>query len=161
MASSENPHAAADASLRDVEHAVQRLARSLVTPWWYKTAASATVAGLFVGIGMATGSVPFGSATTGELLVVLCAAAAPAALLRALQASTGASVDRYRDGWVVPSLVLIALLAVCWTLQAAAGLPWALLVGAALAFVGTYLYEVRVDRGLRRGRFPAPRAPAP
>ena len=71
-----------------------------------------------------------------------------------LRLSTGASFDRYRNGWTIPSLALIALLVTCVSLQAFADIDLAPLVGAAAASVLTYLYEWWTDRRLARGQFP-------
>ncbi|WP_158648110.1 hypothetical protein [Nocardioides houyundeii] len=142
-------------ALRDLDHVRARFGHRLATPWWYKVMASAIVAALFTGAGMPYESISLGSFSTGAFLVVFAAVVGPVALRGLLKRSTGASFDRYNNGWTIPSVALIGLLVVCVSLQTFADLDLAPLVGAAVGFVFTYLYEQWTDRRLARGEFPA------
>lgn len=144
--------------LEELDGARVRLAQRLVTPWWYKTLSGVVVAMIFIGVGMTFGNFPFGSGTTGTMLVAVSVASAPTALLWLLRHSTGASVDRYQRDWTAPSLALIGLLVLCMAAQALLDLPWAFLAGAGAGFTLTYLLEQRTDARLRRGELPPHRA---
>jgi hypothetical protein len=111
----------AEAALRDTDSARARFGHRLVTPWWYKLVSAMIVAVLFVGAGMPYESVSFGSSATGASLVVLTVVIGPLWLRELLKRSTGASFDRYRDGWTVPSMALVGLLVLCVSLKAFAG----------------------------------------
>lgn len=100
-------------------------------------------------------SLSFGSPATGASLVVVTVVLGPLWLRELLKRSTGASFDRYRNGWTVASMALVGLLVLCVSLQAFAGLEFAPLVGAGVGFVFTYLYEQRIDQRLAGGQFPA------
>lgn len=132
-----------------------RLACRLTTPWWYKALSGLVVAVLFIGVGMTFDNFPFGGGTTGTVLVAVSVASAPTALLWVLRQSTGASVDRYRGEWGPASLMLIALLVICMAAQTFLQVDWALLAGAGLGFLLTYLLERRTDAALHRGELPA------
>src|SRR5690606_7271080 len=99
--------------------------------------------------------ISFGSFSTGASLAVVAVVVGPVLLRELLKRSTGASFDRYNNGWSVPSLGLIALLVACVSLQKFAELDLAPLVGAAVGFAFTYLYEEWTDRRLARGEFSA------
>jgi hypothetical protein len=142
-------------ALQDLDDVRARFGDRLTTPWWYKTAAALVVATLFAGAGMPYAGIPVGSASTGAAVVVLAAVVGPVLLRALLKRSTGASLDRYSNGWTLPSLALIGLLVICLSLQAFADLDLAPLVGGAVGFVLTYLYEQWTDRRLARGEFPA------
>lgn len=156
---SDDPRVAreAHAALDDLSGVRARFGRRLSTPWWYKVASALLMALLFVGAGMPYESLSFGTPAAGAFLVVLVLAAGPFFLRELLKSATGASLDRYRNGWTVPSLLIVSLLVLCVALQAYAAVEWAPLVGAVIALVGTYLYELRIDRQLGRGEFPPAR----
>lgn len=99
--------------LEDLDGARSRLAQRIVTPWWHKALSSLIVALLFIGVGMIFDNFPFGSDTTGTLLVAVSVASAPTVLLWLLRHATGASVDRYQGAWTGASLALIGLLVAC------------------------------------------------
>ena len=141
-------------ALQDLSDVRARFGRRLATPWWYKVVSAFLVAALFTGAGMPYESIDLGSFSTGASLVVLAVAVGPVLLRELLRLSTGASFDRYRNGWTIPSLALIALLVTCVSLQAFADVDLAPLAGAAAGFVLTYLYEWWTDRQLARGQFP-------
>lgn len=141
-------------ALQELDGLRARFGRRLATPWWYKVVSALMVAALFAGAGMPYESISFGSASTGVALVAAGVVVGPVLLLELLKRSTGASFDRYRNGWTVFSLVLIGFFVVCMSLQAFADLDLAPLVGAAVGFVATYLYEQQTDRRLARGQFP-------
>lgn len=145
----------ARAALRDTDRARARFGHRLATSWWYKLVSAMIVAVLFVGAGMPYESLSFGSSATGASLIVVTVILGPLWLRELLKRSTGASFDRYRNGWTMASMALIGLLVLCVSLQAFAGLEFAPLVGAAVGFVFTYLYEQRIDQRLAAGTFPA------
>ena len=145
----------ARAALRDTDSARARFGHRLATPWWYKLVSAMLVAVLFVGAGMPYESLSFGSPATGASLVVVTVVLGPLWLRELLKRSTGASLDRYRNGWTVASMALIGLLVLCVSVQAFAGLELAPLIGAGVGFVFTYLYEQRIDQRLADGQFPA------
>lgn len=155
--------AARDAAniLEDLDGARARLAQRIVTPWWYKALSSLIVTLLFIGVGMTFENFPFGSGTTGTLLVAVSVASAPTALLWVLRHTTGASVDRYQGAWTGASLALIGLLVLCMAAQVLLDLPWAILAGAGAGFVLTYVLEHRTDARLRRGELPPPAVESP
>ncbi|USQ77328.1 hypothetical protein [Ornithinimicrobium cryptoxanthini] len=142
-------------ALRDLDNIRARFGNRLATPWWYKVVSALVVAALFIGAGMPYESISFGSFSTGASLVVLAAVVGPVFLREILRRSTGASFDRYTNGWTVPSMALIGLLVTCVSLQVFADIDLAPLVGAAVGFVVTYLYEQWIDQRLARGDFPA------
>ena len=142
-------------ALQDLESVRARFGHRLATPWWYKVVSALIVAALFTGAGMPYESIAFGSFSTGAFLAVLAAVAGPVFLRGLLKRSTGASLDRYSNGWAVPSMALVGLLVACLSLQAFADVDLAPLVGAAAGFLFTYLYEQWTDRRLARGEFPA------
>lgn len=144
--------------LEELDGARARLAQRIVTPWWYKALSGLVVALLFTGVGMTFDNFPFGSGTTGTMLVAVSVASALTALLWVLRHSTGASVDRYQRDWTAPSLALIGLLVLCMAIQALLDIPWAFLAGAGAGFVLTYVLEQRADARLRRGELPPHRA---
>ncbi|WP_256837841.1 hypothetical protein [Ornithinimicrobium faecis] len=141
--------------LDELDGARTRLAQRLVTPWWFKALSSLIVALLFIGVGMTFDNFPFGSDSTGTLLVAVSVASAPTVLLWLLRHVTGASVDRYQGAWTGASLALIGLLVACMAIQSLLDVPWAFLAGAGAGFVLTYVLEMRTDTGLRRGELPA------
>ena len=145
----------AEAALRDTDSARARFGHRLATPWWYKLVSATIVAVLFVGAGMPYESLSFGSPATGASLVVLTVVIGPLWQRELLKRSTGASFDRYRNGWTVPSMALVGLLVLCVSLQAFAGVEFAPLVGAGVGFAFTYFYEQRIDKRLATGEFPA------
>lgn len=145
----------ARAALQDLDVARARFGQQLVTPWWYKLASASMMAVMFIGSGMPYESLSFGSASTGASLVALTVAIGPLGLRELLKQSTGASFDRYRNGWTIPSFMLIGLLVLCALLQKFAEIELAPLIGAAVGFVFTYLYEQWTDRRLAGGQFPA------
>lgn len=149
-------------ALQDLADVRALFGHRLATPWWYKTVSALTVSVLFIGAGMPYDSINFGSFSTGASMVVLAVILGPVMLRELLKRSTGASLDRYSNGWTVPSMALIALLVGCVCLQTFGDVDLAPLAGAAVGFVFTYLYERRIDRRLARGQFPtaARRAPA-
>lgn len=142
-------------ALEDLDGLRARFGRRLATPWWYKAISALIVAALFAGAGMPYESISFGSASTGVALVAAAVVVGPVLLLELLKRSTGASFDRYRNGWGIFSLALIGVFVGCVSLQAFADIDLAPLVGAAAGFVATYLYEQQTDRRLARGEFPA------
>lgn len=144
----------ARAALQDLDITRARFGHQLVTPWWYKLASASIVAAMFVGSGMPYESLSFGSASIGASLLVLTVVIGPLGLRELLRQSTGASFDRYRNGWTVPSLMLVGLLVLCALLQKFADIELAPLIGAAVGFVFTYVYEQWTDRRLARGQFP-------
>jgi len=145
----------AQAALRETDSARARFGHRLATPWWYRLLSAMIVAALFVGAGMPYESLSFGSPATGASLVVVTVVIGPLWLRELLKRSTGASFDRYRNGWTAPSMALIGLLVLCVSLQAFAGLEFAPLIGACVGFGFTYLYEQRIDQRLAGGQFPA------
>lgn len=142
-------------ALQDLDRVRVRLGHRLATPWWYKLVSALIVAALFTGAGMPYESISFGSFSTGASLVVVAVAVGPVLLRELLKRSTGASFDRYHNGWSMPSLGLVALLVACVSLQKFADMDLAPLVGAAVGFVFTYVYEEWTDRRLARGEFAA------
>lgn len=142
-------------ALRDLASVRVRLGHQLVTPWWYKLVSALIIAVLFIGAGMPYESISFGSVSTGASLVVLTVGLGPLLLRDLLKRSTGASFDRYNNGWTLPSLALVSLLVACVSLQKFADVDLAPLVGAAIGFAFTCVYEEWTDRRLARGRFPA------
>ena len=121
-----------------------------------------TRAAPFIAAGMPYESISFGSSSTGASLLVLVVLLGPPFLRDLLKRSTGASFDRYRNGWTVPSFALIGLLVACVSLQTFANVDLAPLVGAVVGFVFTYVYVLWIDQRLAHGEFPAAgrRAPA-
>ena len=97
-------------ALQDLESVRARFGHRLATPWWYKAASALIIAALFIGAGMPYESISFGSSSTGASLLVLAVILGPPFLRDLLKRSTGASFDRYRNGWTVPSFALIGLL---------------------------------------------------
>jgi hypothetical protein len=142
-------------ALRELDEVRSRFGHQLAAPWWYKALAALTVGLLFVGAGMPYETVSVGSSSTGAGLVVVAAVLGPLGLRELLKRSTGASFDRYHDGWARPSMVLIALLVACVCLQSFADLDLAPLVGAGVGAAFTFACEERTDRRLARGHFPA------
>ena len=149
-------------ALQDLESVRARFGHRLATPWWYKDASALIIAALFIGAVMPYESISFGSSSTGASLLVLAVILGPPFLRDLLKRSTGASFDRYRNGWTVPSFALIGLLVACVSLQTFANVDLAPLVGAVVGFVFTYVYEQWIDHCLAHGEFPAAgrRAPA-
>lgn len=145
----------ARAALGDTDRARARFGHRLATPWWYRLVSALIVAVLFVGAGMPYDSLSFGSPAAGASLVVVTVVIGPLWLRELLKRSTGASFDRYRNGWTIASMALVGLLVLCVSLQAFARLEFAPLVGAGVGFVFTYLYEQRIDQRLAGGQFPA------
>ena len=145
----------ARAALRDVDTARGRFGRELTTPWWYKLASAALMAVLFIGAGMPYESLSFGSSSTGVFLIVLAVVIGPLWLRELLKRTTGASLDRYHNGWTVASIAMVGLLVLCVSLQAFADVEFAPIAGAGVGFAVAYLYEQRTDRRLARGQFPA------
>lgn len=145
----------ARAALQETDSARARFGHRLATPWWYKLASAIIVAALFVGAGMPYESLSFGSPATGASLIVVMVIIGPLWLRELLKRSTGASFDRYRNGWTIASMALIGLLVLCVSLQTFAGLDVAPLIGASVGFVFTCLYEQRIDQRLAAGQFPA------
>lgn len=84
---------------------------------------------------------------------MLTLALGPLLLRELLKRSTGASFDRYNNGWTLPSLALVSLLVACVSLQTFAYVDLAPLGGAVVGFVFTCLYEEWTDRRLAGGRF--------
>lgn len=148
-----NPYEAR-AALQDLDESRARFGQQLATPWWYKLASASIVAAMFVGAGMPYQSLALGSATTGASLLVVAVIIGPLGLRELLKRSTGASFDRYRNGWTVPSFMLIGLFLTCVLLQKFADVDLAPLLGAVVGFCFTYLYEGWTDRRLARGHFP-------
>lgn len=144
----------AGAALHDVDMARARFGRQLATPWWYKLVSASIVAVMFIGSGMPYESLSLGSASTGASLLVVTVVIGPLGLRELLKKSTGASFDRYRNGWTIPSFMLIGLFVLCALLKKFAGVEFAPLTGAAVGFVFTYSYEQWTDRRLARGQFP-------
>lgn len=142
-------------ALQDLNSVRARFGHRLATPWWYRVVSALIVAALFTGLGMPYESISLGSFSTGASLVVLALVVGPLFLRELLKRSTGASFDRYSNGWTVPSMALCGLLVACVSLQVFASIDLAPLIGAAVGFVFTYLYEQRIDRRLARGEFPA------
>lgn len=144
----------ARAALQDLDAARARFGHHLVTPWWYKLVSASIVAVMFIGSGMPYETLSFGSASTGASLLVVTVIIGPLGLRELLRRSTGASFDRYHNGWTIPSFMLIGLFVVCALLKKFAGLELAPLIGAAVGFTFTYVYEQWTDRRLAQGRFP-------
>lgn len=142
-------------ALQEMDSARARFGHQLATPWWYKLVSAMIVAVLFVGAGMPYERLSFGSSRTGALLVVVTVVIGPLWLRELLKRSTGATFDRYSNGWTVASMALIGMLVLCVSLQAFADLEFAPLFGAGVGFAFTYLYEQRIDHRLARGQFPA------
>jgi hypothetical protein len=141
-------------ALHDVADVRARFGHRLATPWWYKVMSALIVAALFIGAGMPYDSITLGSFSTGASMVVLAVIVGPVLMRELLKRSTGASFDRYSNGWTVPSMALIGLLVACVSLQTFGDVDLAPLAGAAVGFVFTYLYEQWTDRRLARGQFP-------
>ena len=148
----------ARAAMRDVDTERGRLGRELATPWWYKLASATLMAVLFIGAGMPYESVSFGSSSTGASLIVLAVVIGPLWLRELLKRTTGASLDRYRNGWTVASVALVGLLLLCVSVQAFADVEFAPIAGAGVGFAVAYFYERRTDQRLARGQFPADRS---
>ncbi|WP_220457980.1 MULTISPECIES: hypothetical protein [unclassified Actinotalea] len=142
----------ARAALRQLDDARALLAERIASPWWYRLGAASCTTSMFVGMGLLVGR-PEARGTTesvATLLITLGAVVAPVVLLWALKRATGVSVERYAEGLGAWYVVVFGLLALAFALQAFAGVPAALHVAGAVAFVATVVTERRIDERLRR-----------
>ncbi|QCB94795.1 hypothetical protein [Cellulomonas shaoxiangyii] len=142
----------AQAALRRLDDARERLAERITSPWWYRLGAAACTASMFVGAGLIVGRPASGSSaeSASMMLIVLGAIVAPMVLLWALRRSTGMSVERYAEGMGTWYAVVFGLFAVGFVLQAFAGVPWAMTVAGVGAAVATVVRERSLDGLLRR-----------
>lgn len=141
----------ANEALNDVASARAKLARRAGAPWWYRWGIAAALMMAFVGISFVVGGPgSYGDETLGTALIVLGAIVAPMALLGALNNVSGVSIDRYAHGLGWWWVLLFALLALSFVLQALFEVPSALAVGGLVAFMVVVPMESYIDRLLNR-----------
>jgi hypothetical protein len=133
----------ARAALVDVETVRCGVADRIEMPWWYRVATGLSLALTFVGIGFGGTAALVGAVVGGALL--------PAVLSWAAGRATGISLDRYRSASATAYLTgLFVLLGLGLWVRFGLGVPWAMAVAGAAAFILTLLMEPRIDASARR-----------
>lgn len=141
----------ANEAISHVATARAKLADRVGAPWWYRWGVATALLMMFIGMSFLVGGPgSYSHETLGITFIVLGGCVIPVVLMGVAKNLTGVSIDRYAEGLSWWWVLLFALLALSFVLQAFVVVPLALTVGGLIAFVLTVVMESYIDRLLYR-----------